>query len=195
MFAGKIHSAARSRLLSHLVPLYTEGYKCLLRCSSIQLQFYAIIQQPLLANMTEMTEESEKCHFDVELILEVWNNKPSFYKEISELAKQKHDLHNIILINDAEFEQEILQLWKDYCIQNLSIISYIRISVGVDEAGDHSRQSRMTNMPVVDATRHLLYTALYHYLREMYSDAISQLEEAKIKLQASSFIVTREDGR
>ena len=183
MFAGKIHGAARSRLLSHLVPLYQEGYKCLLRCPSIQLQFYAFLLQPLLANVTELTEESEKCQVDVQLILEVWNSKPSFHKEISELSKQIQDLDNIIFTNNAEFEQEILQLWKNYCIQNLSIISCIGDSVRVDEAADHSRQSSIPAVPVVDATRHLLYTAMYHYRRGMYSDAISLLQEAMTRLQ------------
>ena len=36
MFAGKINGAARSLLLSYLVPLYQEGYNCLLRCRSLQ---------------------------------------------------------------------------------------------------------------------------------------------------------------
>ena len=44
MFAGKVHGAARKRLLLYLAPLYKEGYNCLLRCRSIQHELNAIIQ-------------------------------------------------------------------------------------------------------------------------------------------------------
>ena len=78
MFAGKINGAARSLLLSYLVPLYQEGYNCLLRCPSLQHALYAIIHRPLLANMADTKEESEKSQVEVELILEVWNRKKAF---------------------------------------------------------------------------------------------------------------------
>ena len=47
-------------------------------------------------------------------------------------------------------------------------------------------------MPVVDATRHLLYTSLYHYRRGMYSAAISLLQDAKTKLQHPRLMYVRE---
>ena len=166
MFVGKINGATRSLLLSYLVPLYQEGYNCLLRCPFLQHALYAIIHRPLLTNMADTIDESDKCQVEVELILEVWNRKPAFSTEKSELSRQKQDLDKIIFTNDTEMEQEILQLWKNCFIQNLSIISCIGDSV--NEAADHNRQPSMTAMPVVDATRRLLYRALYHYRREMY---------------------------
>ena len=181
MFAGKIKGAARSLLLNYLVPLYQEGYNCLLRCPSLQHTLYAIIHLPLLANMADTIDESEKCQVEVELIMEIWNSKQGFSTIKSKITKQIQDLENIIFTNDAELEQEILQLWRNYLIQNLSIISCIGDSVDGD--ADHSRQPSITTMPVIDATRHLLYTALYHYRRGMYIDAISLLHGAKKKLQ------------
>ena len=179
MFASKVHGAARSLLLSYLVPLYQEGYNCLLRCPSLQHALFAVIHRPLLLNMADIIDESEKCQ--VELILEVWNRKSAFTMVNSEITRQIQDLDDIIITNDAELEQDILQLWRNYLIQNLSIISCIEDSVDGDS--DPSRQPSMTAMPVVDATRHLLYRALYHYRHRTYSDAISLLQEAKIKLQ------------
>ena len=181
MFAGKINGAARSRLLSYLVPLYQEGYNCLLRCPSLQHALYAIIHRPLLTNMADTIDESEKCHVEVELILEVWNSTPRFSIVKSEITRKIQDLDNIIFTNDAELEQEILQLWRNYLIQSRSIISCIGDSVDGD--ADHSRQPSITAMPVVDATRHLLYRALYHYRHGMHNAAISLLQEAKKKLQ------------
>ena len=183
MFAGKVYGADRKCLLSYLMPLYQEGYYCLLRCPSIQNELYTIIQCPLLATIIETTDESEKCKVEVELILEVWNSQQESKKVQSKIIKQIQDIDHIISICNAELEQEILQLWRNYLLQNLSIATCIGSSVTVNEASDRSRQSSMPTMPVVDATRHLLYTALYHYQRGKFSDAISLLQEAKIKLQ------------
>ena len=183
MFASKVHGAARKCLLLHLMPLYKEGYNCLLRCPSIQQELNAIIQRPLTMNITETTEESDKCQFEVQLILELWNSSPGFKIVQSEITKQLQDLDNIISTNNSEFEKEILRLWRKYLLQNLSIATCTGGSVTVNEAADRSRQFSMPIMPVVDSTRHLLYTALYRYQCEMYSDAISLLQEAKVKLQ------------
>ena len=183
MFAGKVHGAARERLLLYLVPVYKEGYNCLLRCPSIQHELYAIMQLPSMVNIIETTEGSEKCQVDVQLILEVWNSKPGLKIVQSKITKQIQDLDNITAISNSEFEQDMLWLWRNYLLQNLSIATCTGVSVTVNEATDRNRPSNIQMMPVVDATRHLLYTALYHYRRGMYNDALSLLQEAKVKLQ------------
>ena len=190
MFASKVHGVARKRLLSYLVPLYQEGYNGLLRCPSIQHELQVIIKQLLRKNTVETTEESEMCQVEVELILEVWNSTTDFKSVQSKITKQLQDLDHIIYTNDSEFEQEILQLWRNYLVQNLSIATCIGSLVTVNEASDRSRQSSMSAMPKIDATRHLLYTALYHYRRGMYSDAICLLQEAKVKLQHPHLMYT-----
>ena len=83
--------------------------------------------------------------------------------------------------NNTEHKYETLQIWRKYLIQNLSISSSIGDSM--NNKADQSIQCSMTAMPEVDATRHLLYTALYHYRHGRYRCAISLLEEAKLKLQ------------
>ena len=110
----------------------------------------------------------------------------------SEITKQIQDMDHIIYTNDSEFEQDILQLWRNYLLQNLSIATCIGSFVTVNEASDRSRQSSMSAMPVVDATRHLLYTALYHYQHAMYSDAINLLARGQDKATASSSDVPME---
>ena len=111
------------------------------------------------------------------------NSKPDFKTVQSEITKKIQDLNNIISTNNLEFEQEILHIWRNYLFQNLALATSIGGSVTVNQAEDGNRQFNMPMMPVIDATRHLLYTALYHYRRGMYKDAISLLQEAKIKLQ------------
>ena len=193
MFASKVHGAARKHLLLYLVPLYQEGYYCLLRCPSIQHELHAIIQQPLMVNITERREESDKCQVEVELILELWNSKPSLKIVQSEIIKQLQDLDNIISTNNLEFEQGILGLWRNYLLQNLAISICIGGSVTVNEASDRSRSSNMHMIPAFDVTRHVLYTALYHYQRGTYSDAIGLLQEAKIKLQHPQLMYLQEE--
>ena len=185
MFASKVHGAARLDLLSYLRPLYQEGYSCLLRCPSTRHSLHVIIQRPLLlAHITEETyksEKSEKCEVEAQLILELWDYKPFFKMEESEITKQNVD--HVISANVSELEQKILQLWRKSLIQDISLSSCISGSVTLDAAANNDCEYSITRMPVVDATRHLLYTALYHYRREMYNDAISLLQEAETKLQ------------
>ena len=179
MFSGKVYGTTRSRLLSYMLPLYHEGYNCLLRCPSIQNELPVIIRQPQLAILQEATPVSEKCEVERQLILEVWNSTPNFKKEPNEIMSRINELDYVIMINNVEFEQKNLQLWRNYLIQNL----FISVCIGVNNCADQSRQYNMTAMPVIDATRHLLYTALYYYRCEMYRAAISRLQEAKLKLQ------------
>ena len=192
MFAGKVHGAARFRLLSYLVPLYQEGYYCLLRCNSIENALFAIIQVPLLANVTERYK-SEKCEVEVQLILEVWNNTPQSDMVRSQTTKRIQNVGQLISTSDSELEQEILQLWRNYLIQDIFISSSIGYSTKSDAAANQSRPYRMPSMPMVDATRHLLYAALYHYQRGMYSVTISLLRETKTKLQHPYLIYVWED--
>ena len=182
MFAGKVHGAARRKVISYLVPLYKEGYSCLLRCRSIQSELNDIIWQPTLVHIAESPDEQDKCDVEVRLINEIWNSRPDFCLVESEIAKQMEDLDSIIVINDCAFELEILQIWRNYLTQNDIISSWRSVANRISEV-DQSGQPSTRTMPVVDATRHLLYTALYHYRRGMYSDAISLLQEAKVKLQ------------
>ena len=183
MFTGKVYGAARERLLLYLVPLYQEGYHCLLRCRSINFILYAIIQRPLLVNKIEARDESEKCQVDVQLILEAWNSKQRFTIVKSEIMKQIQDLDHIFATSNSNFEQEILQLWRNYLIQNQFISCCMGGFDKANEASDRRRQSNIPMMPVIDTIRHLLYTALYHYRRGMYHAVISLLQEVKLKLQ------------
>ena len=131
MFASKVHGAARKRLLSHLMPLYEEGYNCLLRCPSIQHKLHAIIQRPLMVNRIERTEESEKCQVEVQLILEIWNSSPSFNMVQSEITKQLQDLNSIISTNNSEFEKNVLTaMEKLSSSESLYVDQYRRLCDG-----------------------------------------------------------------
>ena len=57
-------------------------------------------------------------------------------------------------------------------------------------AEDNNMQKSITEMPVVDATRHLLYAALFNYRRGRNNYAISLLQEAKLKLQHPQLLYT-----
>ena len=190
MFSGKVRGAARIRLLSYLVPLYQEGYSCLLRCPSIQNELFNIIQQPLLWNSIYINRESKKCEIEIQLITEAWFRQPSFFTVGSEITKQMQCLEHINSTSGAQLEQTVLHLWQNCLIQSFYIMSCFRDSVSLDEASNKSKQFSMTAMPAVDATRHLLYTALHHYQSGMYIDAISLLREAKLRLQHPHLIYT-----
>ena len=182
MFSGKIHGAARARLLSVLVPLYKEGFNCLLRCRSIHNALFIILQRPPLVSMIETTHESEKCEVEAELILEVWNSKPVFKIDPSLIKKQIQAIDCIISENYTELEKDVLNLWRNYLVQHLSLLSCIE-SVAINGSVDQNIQYNFTAIPAVDATRHLLYTALYRYQLQMYTVTLSLLAEVRYKLQ------------
>ena len=172
MFAGKVYGAARISLLSVLVPLYQEGYYCLLRCPSIQNELHAIIQLPQLVHLAETTDESEKCSIETRLTLEVWNCRPVLIPlNQTEISNHILDVNKIITTNNNTLENEVLQLWRNYFTQILYLSSCFEINAMNEN--DQIGQLSMMDMPAIDTSRHLLYTALYYYRRGSYDAAFN----------------------
>ena len=182
MFAGKVRGAARVRLLSCLVPLYQEGYYCLLRCPSIQNKLYTIIQHPPSVHTMPSDDESDKCAIETELVLEIWNENMSFTTENSEAINHLQNIEHLISTNNTDLERSILQIWKNYICQNIAVLSSFTNRL---EDNEHylSERTRETEMPEMDVTRHLLYKAMCCYRRGDYRTALVLLREAKVKLQ------------
>ena len=182
MFAGKIYGATRVRLMSCLVPLYQEGYNCLLRCPTIQNELYTIIHNPASVHILRSDEESDKCAMHTKLLLEIWNSKPSFTREQSKAMNNLQNIDHLISKNNTDLERSILQIWKNYICQTLAVLSS---SLNRLEDNEHNQCERVCEieMPEFDVTSHLLYTALCYYRRGDYRSVIPLLLEAKMKLQ------------
>ena len=180
MFAGKIHGAARSRLLSCLVPLYQEGYHCLLRCPTIQNELHFIIRHPPSVHILQSDEESDKCATGTELMLELWNCKPAFTTEHVKVMNHLQNIEHLISTNNTNLERSVLQIWKNYICQILVVFSS---DTNEDNGHNQSERACDIQMPETDVTTHLLYKALYCYRRGDYPTAIALLLEAKMKLQ------------
>ena len=182
MFAGKIHGAARARLLSCLVPLYQEGYYCLLRCPTIQNELYTIIRHPLSVHTMWSDEESDKCAIETELTLEIWNHVPVFTAKHSQAINHLQNIEHLISTNNTDLEQSILQIWKNYVGHNLAVLSF---DADRSEDNEHNLSERACEieMPETDVTRHVLYKALFCYRRGYYRTALPLLQQAKIKLK------------
>ena len=182
MFAGKIHGTARASLLSSLVPLYQEGYHCLLRCPTIQNDLYTIIQNPLSVHTMLSDEESDKCIIETHLISEIWNEKPLFTTEHSEAINHLQNIEHLILTNNSDLERSILHIWKIYICQNIAVLLS---DTNRSEDNEHNQSERIceVEMPEMDITRHLLFKALCYYRRGDYRHTLALLQEAKMKLQ------------
>ena len=166
MFAFKIQGQARIKLLSYLVPIYSEGYRCLFRCPSIQTELQTLIQHPVLAMQMALIAEPDKCAEDTKLILELWNYNPFFEHN----ATHNEDLEDLMSENEDQLENSILSIWKSYSLQN-----YVIFSSFVNEDTMHNMQ--------FDTTRNLLYAALYYYRRCEYRNALRLTENANLKLR------------
>ena len=179
MFAGKIHGTARVHLMSCLVPLYQEGYHCLLRCPTILNDLYTILQNPLSVHTMRSDEESDKCIIEAHLFSEIWNEKPAFTTEHSEAINHLQNIEHLILTNNSDLERSILHIWKIYICQNIAVLLS---DTNCSEDNEHNRTHEI-DMPESDVARHLLYKALCYYRRGDYRTAIALLQQAKMKLQ------------
>ena len=182
MFAGKIHGKARVSLISCLVPLYQEGYYCLLRCPTIQNELYTIIRLPLSVHTMRSDEESDKCAIETKLMLEIWNHVPVFTAEHSQAINHLQNIEHLISTNNTDLEQSILQIWKNYICQILAVLSSNADRLEDNEHNQNTRKCEI-EMPEIDVTSRLLYKALIYYRRGDYPTAIPLLLEAKVKLQ------------
>ena len=71
MMMGKFDETTKPKLLLHLLTLYNEGYKCLLRCPSLRNVLSLIIQMPIMVTMlTSEVDHVTKISYDVEAIRE-----------------------------------------------------------------------------------------------------------------------------
>ena len=182
MFAGKIHGSARARLLSFLVPLYQEGYYCLLRCPTIQNELYTTIQHPVSVHTMRSDDESDKCAIETHLKLEIWNEKPAFTAEHSKAINHLQNIEHLISMNNTDLERSILQIWKNYICQILAVLSRDADRLEDNENNQNTRKCEI-EMPETDVTSRLLYKALCYYQRGGYRSAIELLREANVKLQ------------
>ena len=167
MFAGKITEQARSKLLCCLLPLYKEGYHCLLRCSSLHNNFNVFIERPTMAVNFE-TDEVDKSKLNLELTCEIFHWKLPLRTKILQSDKVIQDLDRLISENDRNLECEVLNIWKKETFQNAQL----------------SRASDVESIinSQTDTTSHLLYAALCNYREGRFDAAIQLATEAKTKL-------------
>ena len=115
--------AVRVRLMSCLVPLYQEGYNCLLRCPTIQNELFTIIRHPSSVHTKRSYEASDKCTIDTELISEIWNHKPKCRLEQRKAINHLQNIEHLILTSNSTLERSILHIWKNYICQILAVLS------------------------------------------------------------------------
>ena len=185
MFAGKIIAQARVKLISYLVPMYYEGYRCLLRCPSFQNELLTLINQPLLGIQMELMAESDKCEEECELITEMWNRKPlCLFTDTIDTYHTLQDLDLLISENEDPINHSVLRIWRISSLQD-AVICLPCILYSENKIVDKNRKlhlNMVTNLHV-DNTRHLLYAAVYHYRCGMYKTVLRLLDNAKWKLQ------------
>ena len=184
MFAGKIQGANRVRLLSYLVPLYQEGYSCLLRCKSIKSNFYRIIYGlPILR--TRERSYSEKSYTDLHLIDEIYNMGPGLklvcYLAVNDVKFNICCLDEFFNEYDEYLELAVLTIWKKHLNQ---ILGMHLCSTSVKHGHDLIANS------VFDATSHLLHAAISEYRNGNYIATLCLVKDAKLKLQNPKLMYT-----
>ena len=180
MFANKIEGSAKVQLLRCLIPLYEEGYNCLLKCRSVQRELKSVIERPLNAIITDSSKEDEKCRIETELILEIWNKMPPLVTKAM-MVKDLLNLDRLISVTENELELSILQIWRNCVFQNIAVVRCYGHSSQSNEGSETIPINIMT-IPTTDATRRFIYLAIHHYCSGRYYSALSALGDARVKL-------------
>ena len=182
MFSGKIHGKSRAKLLSYLIPMYNEGYRCLLRGPLVERELQELIQQPILA--FEIQAEPNKCIKDTEIIRETLNHQPSLLIGAGKILQQIEFLDQLMTQNKSQFELSILNIWRKYILVQLATHS----SPGHQMTNKAIEKMCRTHVKVimnaqVDSVSHLLHAAIYQYRCGMYGKTLKMVKKANEKLK------------
>ncbi|KAK3085653.1 hypothetical protein FSP39_006707 [Pinctada imbricata] len=119
MFYGKICGQKQTVLLQLLREFYSEGYDCLLRCSSINQNLSFLISRPQLAHIVSCNEEEYVSMSEIECErLKIISMFDTFYILESKDIILK-TLENILMLNQETMEKLFaVRLGINYVLQN-----------------------------------------------------------------------------
>ena len=176
MFGGKIEGRNRDKLLQHLRILYHEGYRCLLRCQSLENSISYII------------------HRYAELFAEEIDNKCIACEIINESdrgpAPDHFSIKSILTYQLAypttSHQRFLLKTWLHQCLINFSLTgtNYLSPETPCNKSNYRNLTKRMNIMGRcrTDSVSYFLYQAMLCYNNERYTQALRLVQRSKEKI-------------
>ena len=198
MFRGKIEGTNQCKLLQHLNTLYKEGYRCLLRCLS--LNYTNDLQYTFLSDVLNGLEwdiERVKCRACVlkTIIIEELHSSPlrsiCFLHDTEALCLQ---LHSAMQTSKSSLERYLTRKWlhkslTDLCLTSSSPTSSHGTRCNRSYFKHHTQRMRILNRCRIDSACCYLYQATECYNIGKYSQILKLAKRSKkaIFLQGSIY--------
>ena len=204
MMLGKFDSTTKTALLCHLMTLYREGYRCLLRCPSLCNALTLIIQAPIIAALPISENEREySCNImeDLYTLMEIGNTLPDYvWVDCNNLNITYCDrLVNFTESCTSQFRYSVSRMWLSYLLHALFLqyINYLSDNATVS----FGNKLRFPSIKIflhalkknrVDIGYHYTAIAIGMYKLGHYEHAITTLNKLKTKLQNPNAMYTWE---
>ena len=194
MMMGKFNGTSKASLLHHLSTLYSEGYRCLLRCQSLHDNLSKIIQEPVI--VTVLTPEEElvtKLHTDLETIQEMII--PDFRGDVISTIKNVAYLDLLMERSTDDIQRLVLYAWKYNCLRHLYLFFINQYTEGniLNNKTFHSLHAKIQNVIqqyCIDPVYTNLVLAVGMYKLGRYKDAVKSVDKIRAKLQNPHFMYT-----
>ncbi|KAK3099923.1 hypothetical protein FSP39_011839 [Pinctada imbricata] len=193
MFYGKIHGRAQLFLLNHLTTLYREGFKCLIRCSSVRGPLEVAFRRPQIGFVIPFDNIGIKLRTDLHLISDICSGY-SF-------SLEPPDLHTTISLLEClqrkfrtPTELSAISILLKFHIQYFLICALPQWFLDMRIEGNKricTRLCRIMNTLYKnrsDATTHGILLAILLYRKGMYQKVIKLGLNVKDRLKQSNVI-------
>ena len=186
MFQGKIEGANRDNLLRHLKTLYCEGYKCLLRCSSLSDYMSLIMDRPDVA-LAEI--ELSKSYIAVCVIAECYLGLQISFPHSSTTTGKTLKTYCLSMDHFAStmnnHKRFLLKIWLHRSLTNSCFNDFNNSSTeGTCNRSYYQNLADRLNILGrcrTDSVGHFLYQAMLCYRSGRYNQALRLVEQSKVK--------------
>ena len=185
MFAGKIESTNRDNLLRHMMTLYHEGYRSILRCRSITV---FTTRRPAVV----LTLEPSKSWIALNIIGECYNQLVhSLIHAYTDKIKATTNMKCLLLHKSAtstidNLQRFMLRIWFCNTLTPICMAESNNSSAQGRCNKSHyrslTRRLKVMQRFAVDSVTHILYQAMLCYKAGKYNQALRLVQHSKEKM-------------
>ena len=196
MMMGKFDETTKPKLLLHLLTLYNEGYKCLLRCPSLRNVLSLIIQMPIMVTMlTSAVDHVTKISYDIEAIREMIRNPALYKNEAMSMIKSLDCIDRLMGTCKIDLQCLALHVWKYKALCRLYLLSVSQITDKQRPINKSAYQSLKKLLHAMCRTRvdpvyHYILLATGMYKQGQFKDVGKIGKKIRAKLQIPHIIFT-----
>ena len=187
MMMGKFSGTTKAALLHNLSTLYSEGYRCLLRCPSLHKTLSTLIQTPSIVTLLSSEKELvTKVDTDMATINEM--TSPAVIGHIDSIMKMVEYLDQLMEGSSNDFQRLVLYSWKSNFFCDLYLLSICQIT---QEHTSNNKTLNSLHSNILNAMQKYYVDRVYTnsvfavgmYKLGRYNDVVKAVDTIKTKLQ------------